>query len=159
MAFESYEKVVGIVQDIRRGDSCCNQMITVMTESGLVHVILAPETRVIDCVQIRRGMRIAAFYDGTLPMPTIFPPRYRAELITSLRRDQNVVLQYFDGNLLAEDNSLQLNVSPMTNVVTVNGQRFTCNPGEMELLVYYTATTFSIPPQTTPQKIVVMCPE
>ncbi len=159
MAFESYEKVVGTVQEISRGDSCCTQMLSLMTEGGLVHVILSPETRVIDSVRIRRGMRIAAFYDVNLPTPAVFPPRYRAELITSLRRDQNVVLEYFDANLLAEDNSLQLNLSPLTNVVTANGQRYTCNPGNMELLVYYTITTFSIPPQTTPQKIVVMCPE
>ena len=45
----------------------------------------------------------------------------------------------------------------MTNVVTLNGQSYTCSPENSELLVYYTNTTFSIPAMTTPQKIVVMC--
>lgn len=159
MAVESYEKVVGIVQKISRGDSCCAQIISVMTDEGLVQMTLSPKTVVIDGVQIRRGMRIAAFYDVNLPIPAVFPPRYRAELITSLGREQKVFLGYFDANLLARDNSLKLNLSPRTKVMTVNGQRFSCNPGERELLVFYTTTTFSIPPQTSPQKILVLCAE
>ena len=68
-----------------------------------------------------------------------------------------VMLNFFDENLVAEDNSLRLNLSPVTNIMTQNGQRFTCSPRNMELLVYYTNTTFSIPPMTTPQKVIVMC--
>ncbi len=59
--------------------------------------------------------------------------------------------------IVSADNTLRLNISPMTNILTVNGQRFTCSPRNMELLVYYTTSTFSIPAQTTPQKIIVMC--
>ena len=103
--------------------------------------------------RLRPGMRIAAFYDANLPTPAVYPPQYRAEIITSLRRGQQVVLGYFDENLTSEDNSLQLNVGPMTNVVTLNGQPYTCSPEGTELLVYYTNTTFSIPAMTTPQKI------
>ena len=58
---------------------------------------------------------------------------------------------------MAEDQSLKLNLAMGTNVVSSNGQRYWCTPENAELLVYYTTTTFSIPPQTTPQKIVVMC--
>ena len=112
----------------------------------------------IDNVRLRRGMRIAAFYDTNLPAPAVFPPQYQAELITSLRRNQEVTLKYFDENLTAEDDSLKLNLSPLTNIETRNGQRFFCSPGNADLLVYYTNTTYSLPPQTTPQRIIVMCP-
>lgn len=81
----------------------------------------------------------------------------QAEIVTVLRGEQNVMLNFFDENLVAEDNSLRLNLSPVTNIMTQNGQRFTCSPRNMELLVYYTNTTFSIPPMTTPQKVIVMC--
>lgn len=158
MAFETYQKVIGTIRNISRGTSCCNNMISVWTEDRqTINFILTGETIVIDNMQLRRGMRIAAFYDTSLPAPAIFPPQYRAELITFLRPNQNVMLNFFDENLVAQDNSLQLNVSPRTNISTINGQRFLCRPGNHELLVYYTITTFSIPPQTPPQRIIVMC--
>ena len=111
----------------------------------------------IDNVRLRPGMRIAAFYDTNLPTPAVYPPQYRAELITTLRRGQQVMLDYFDGELASADGSLKLNIGPMTNVMTLNGQQYTCSPENTELLVYYTASTFSIPAQTTPQKVIVMC--
>lgn len=160
MAYENYQKVIGTIQDITSGSNCCTQMVSVMTDTNMdmVNLMVSPETQVIDNVRLRKGMRVAAFYDTSQPAPAIYPPQYRAEIITSLRRDQNVMLNYFDENLTAEDSSLRLNLTPFTNIVTANGQRYTCFPENAELLVYYTTTTFSIPPQTTPQRIVVMCP-
>ena len=67
------------------------------------------------------------------------------------------MLDYFDENLTSADQSLKLNIGPMTDVVMLNGQQYTCSPENTELLVYYTNTTFSIPAQTTPQKVVVLC--
>lgn len=158
MEYQAYQKVTGVIQQIRNTESCCRQMVTVMSEDGEVNFIVTGDTTIIDSVRLRRGMRIAAFYDGSLPAPAIFPPQYQAELITVLRKNQEVALNYFDDTLTAEDGSLKLNLSPMTNIETINGQRFWCTPENMEILVYYTTTTFSIPPQTTPQKIIVLCP-
>ena len=158
MDFMIFQKVIGVIQNISREGSCCTQRVSIRTDSGIVNMIVTGDTAVIDNVRMRRGMRIAAFYDPALPAPAIFPPQYRAELVTALRGNQDVTLRFFDENLLAEDQSLQLNLSPMTRVETLNGQNFSCRPGNMELLVYYSRTTFSIPPQTTPQRIVVICP-
>lgn len=158
MDYENLRSITGVIQDIRRGNTCCEQMVEIMSSEGIVNFLISGDTDIIDSVRLRKGMRIAAFYDTSLPAPAIFPPQYRAELVTTLRRDQNVALNYFDENLTAENNSLRLNIGPLTNIVTANGQRFTCFPGNSVLLVYYTVTTFSIPPQTSPQKIIVMCP-
>ena len=158
MDYTSYQFVIGTIRDISMGESCCTWMVTVQTDTENINFVVTGDTRIIDNVRLRRGMRVAAFYDTSLPAPAIYPARYQAELITSLRRDQNAALKYFDENLLAEDESLQLNLSPLTIIETQNGQRYRCAPGNAELLVYYTVTTFSIPPQTTPQKIIVMCP-
>ena len=108
MAYENFEKVVGIIQEIRSGSDCCSQMVSLMTEQGEVNLILSPQTQVIGSVRLRRGMRVAGFYDTSLPAPAVFPPQYQAEIITPLRREQNVTLNYFDENLVAEDNSLAL---------------------------------------------------
>ena len=54
--------------------------------------------------------------------------------------------------------SLVLNLSPATNIRTQNGQIFTGRLANQLLLVLYTATTRSLPPQTTPDEVVVFCP-
>lgn len=157
MAYETFEKVEGIIQSINRGDDCCSMTVSLISDSNIVNVVVSGDTTVVDNVRLRPGMRIAAFYDTNLPTPAVYPPQYRAELVTSLRRGQQVILDYFDDELASADGSLKLNIGPMTNVMTLNGQQYTCSPENMELLVYYTMTTFSMPVQTTPQKVIVMC--
>lgn len=158
MMFSSYEKVTGVIRDIRNGGSCCSMIIAVDTEGEVVNFVVSGDTGVVDNVRLRRGMRVAAFYDTSLPAPAIFPPQYQAELVTALRSGQDVTLKFFDDTLTAEDGSLKLNISPLTSIRTMNGQRFMCSPESQELLVYYSSVTKSIPPQTSPQRIIVMCP-
>ena len=88
-----------------------------------------PFGRGIDSRQLRPGMRVTAFYDSSLPVPLIYPPRYRAQVITLTGRNEQAVLNYFDSNLVAQDRSLQLNISRNTVIKPVNGQNFICNPG------------------------------
>ena len=151
--------VIGIIVNITRGNDCCSQMLSLRTEDGIVNFFLSMDTIVIDSRQLRQGMRVAAFYDNTLPVPLIFPPQYQAQLITQLGRNEQVMLNYFDSDLTAADNTLQLNIAGGTLIRTLNGQNITCNLGDHTLLVYYTITTRSIPPQTTPRKIIVLCDE
>ena len=157
MAYETFEKVEGIIQGINRGDDCCSMTLSVISDSNIVNVVVSGDTTVVDNVRLRPGMRIAAFYDTNLPTPAVYPPQYRAELITSLRRGQQVLLDYLEDELASADGSLKLNIGPMTNVMTLNGQQYTCSPENTELLVYYTTSTFSMPAQTIPQKVIVMC--
>lgn len=157
MAYTNYEPVIGTVLNVTSGNNCCSQMMSLRTENGIVNFMIGPETRVIDNRPIRAGLRAAAFYDASLPVPLIFPPQYQAQIVTVLMRDEQIMLNEFDRNLTARDGSLQLNIARNTVIETVNGQRVSCNPGNQTLLVYYTATTRSIPPQTTPRRIVVLC--
>lgn len=156
MNYSDLVPVIGTITNIS-GNDCCNRMIALNTADGVVNFFLTSDTMVINSRMLRRGMRIAAFYDSTPPVPLIFPPQYNAVLITLLGRNEQIALNYFDRNLTAGDNSLQLNVGRNTVVRTINGQMFTCGLGERMLLVYYTTTTRSIPPQTTPEKIIVLC--
>lgn len=149
--------VTGVIVSITRGEDCCSQMLTLHTSGGIVNFIMDGETIVLENRQLRAGMRIAAFYDSTLAVPLIFPPQYRAAVVTSIGRSQQVMLTYFDSSLLSQDGNLQLNVGRNTMIRTANGQSYSCSVGDHILLVYYTATTRSMPPQTTPEKIVVFC--
>lgn len=157
MAYTDFVPVIGTIINITGGNDCCSQMISLRVENGIVNFVVGPDTMVIESRQLRVGMRVAAFYDSSLPVPLIFPPQYRAQIVTVVGRNEQVMLGFFDRNLVAEGQALQLNIAENTEIRTANGQRFTCNPGNQNLLVYYTVTTRSIPPQTTPRKIVVLC--
>lgn len=157
MAYTDYVPVIGTILNITRGNDCCSQRMSLRTENGIVNFIVDSETQIIDSRQLRSGMRVAAFYDSSLPVPLIFPPQYAAKIITVIGKNEQIVLNYFDSRLLAEDRSLQLNIAGNTVLNTINGQSFTCDPGNHTLLVYYSVTTRSIPPQTTPRRIVVLC--
>lgn len=158
MAYETYQMVTGTVLSVEdRENDCCTKLVRIRDKRQEIHLVVSGHTVVIQNIMLRPGMRIAAFYDGNLPVPTIYPPVYQAELVTMLWRNQSVKLGYFDAELLAGDRSLQLNLDRQVKITTVNGQRYECSPGNAELLVYYTYTTMSLPPMTTPQKIIVMC--
>lgn len=158
MNYKSLTPITGIIQNVSQTPgACCNQMISLVTSNGPVNFIVSADTFIIDSTRLRPGMMITAFYDSTRPIPLIFPPQYQAELITTLRGSEEVALNFFDQNLTATDNSLRLNINRTTDISTMNGQRFNCSPGNNFLLVYYSNTTRSIPPQTTPRRIVVLC--
>lgn len=157
MDYTNYIPVIGTIVSMTRERECCDQMISLRTENGIVHFRINSDTVVIDSRQLRMGMQVAAFYDSSLPVPLIFPPQYVAQLVTVIGRNEQVMINHFDRNLLASDRSLQLNIAGNTIIRTINGQSFSCNLGNQNLLVYYSVTTRSIPPQTTPRKIIVLC--
>ena len=148
----------GIVQNVASfGNNCCELQVTIRNTDGIHNFIVGPDTYVAGQSRLRPGMPVTAFYDTSLPIPLIFPPRYQAVIISRRNPRENIFAGYFDANLTAEDNALKLNIGRNTEIITSNGQQFNCQPGEQMLLVYYSETTRSIPPQTTPRKVVVMC--
>ena len=156
----NYLSASGIVQSVTNmaGD-CCNLMVSIITENGIVNMVVTPDTYVVNNLRIRRGMSIIAFYDADAPAILIFPPQFRALVIAQKSPQEMVTIQNFDDNLVSFDNSLQLNIGPNTMVTTGNGQPFTCDLGNRQLMVFYSNTTRSIPPQTTPRRVIVFCNE
>lgn len=158
MQNSKYVAVNGTIQDIQTfADQCCQQIVTLRSDNGIVNFIISPNTYVVNETRLRPGMMVSAFYDANLPVPLIFPPRYQAAIIGVRRPQENIMVDYFNNNLEAVNNSLKLNLGRTTEIVTPNGQRFTCGLAGRLLVVYYGATTRSIPPQTTPSRIIVMC--
>lgn len=158
MNYQALVPVIGTVISIRaQSNDCCRQTLILAADQGQVHFIISPETVILNHTRLRPGTRLAAYYDQTLPVPLIYPPRYQAQFISTLRPGEQAYLGFFDRNLTAADQSLRLNIGPSTTVVTINGQPFSCTPGSRTLFVSYTNTTRSIPPQTTPRRVVVLC--
>ena len=156
MAYETFEKAEGIIQNIDRGDDCCSMTLALVSDGAVINIIVSGDTVVVDNVRLRPECASPPSMIR-LPTPAVYPPQYRAELVAPLRRGQQVMLDYFNEQMESADGSLKLNIGPMTNVMTLNGQPYTCSPENTELLVFYTAATFSMPAQATPQRVVVMC--
>ncbi len=159
-AFLSYRGIVQDVIPLRTPDSFdgCSKMIRIETaEGGTIHWILRPDTYLSSRVPIEPGMELVGFYDSSLPVPLIYPPQFQAVALAFPEKGQQISLGYFDRLLRAEDNSLQLILGPDTTILTENGQPFHGSLKSHPLLVFYRRTTRSIPPQTSPEKIIVLC--
>lgn len=159
MRFPGFIPVTGTVQEITNMRDCCSVMVNVrVSENETVNLVIDKDTVVVDNRRIRRGMIIRGFYDASRPVILIYPPQYHAVAVVSLREEnEGVMLAHFNRHLTASDNSLRLNIGRNTVIETVNGQSFGCDPANHVLLVFYGATTRSIPPQTTPDRIIVFC--
>jgi hypothetical protein len=136
----------------------CYKLISVVNRDGtLVNFVVGPNTYFVDHVMVSVGDRVTGFYDGNAAVPLIFPPQFRAIVMAKDTPCYNVKVDNFNSQLVSSDGQLKLNISPYTWIVLENGQAFTRNPQNRNLIVLYGATTKSIPAQTTPYKIIVMC--
>ena len=158
MNYENLTPVVGVITNIstQEGD-CCTQFTTRGGGGQPVNMCLSVDTFVVDTMRMMPGMLVAACYDNTLPVPRIYPPQYQADLIDVVRPEEDVNLSWFDETLTASDQSLKLNLYQSTVLSTLNGQPYFCFPANHFLLVYYAAATKSIPPQTAPNRVIVLC--
>ena len=75
MDYSNYEKVVGIIERITHGNSCCTMVISLKVENKeneTINFILTGDTTVIHNVRLRPGMRIAAFMTQACLRPPFF---------------------------------------------------------------------------------------
>ena len=162
MKFQSFQGTISMIDDFWTGangeGAGCNKLISVENGSGnLVNFVVTPATYFVDHVMVVVGDLVTGFYDANAPVPLIFPPQFQAIVMVRYSPNQNVKVDYFNIQLVSSDNSLRLNIAPYTQILLENGQAFTTNPANRNLIVVYGAATKSIPAQTTPYKIIVMC--
>ena len=136
----------------------CSQVVTVENEAGnMVNFFMNADTFVVDYTTLYESLPVTVFYNGNAAAPLIYPPQYVAAVIAPQTEGQMVYVGYFNNVFLSSDQGLKLNLAPSTQILTSNGQPFGCSLGGHILIVYYTAATMSIPPQTTPRRIIVVC--
>ena len=160
--FEPFHGMITMIDDFwidESGESAgCYKLMSVDNGYGsLVKFVVSPDTYFVDHVMVAEGDMVTGFYDVNAPVPLIFPPQFRAIVMARDTLYQNVKVDYFNNQLVSSDNTLKLNIAPYTKIVLQNGQSFTRSPANRNLIVIYGATTRSIPAQTSPYKIVVMC--
>lgn len=159
--FGSFSGTVTMINDFRTGiraSSGCNKLITVQGMNGdTVNFVITPTTYFIDQVMIAVGDLVTGFYDFNAPVPLIYPPQHRAIVMAKVSHNQNIKVDFFNTDLISSDGMLQLTIGPHTQIITENGQAFTANISNRNLIVLFGASTRSIPAQTVPDKIIVMC--
>ena len=78
----NYLSASGIIQSVSNmSEDCCNLMVSIITENGIVNMVVTPDTYVVNNFRLRRGMSVIAFYDADAPAILIFPPQFRALVI------------------------------------------------------------------------------
>jgi hypothetical protein len=158
--FYSFQGTVTMIDDFNIGQNGegCYKLITVENGMGsVVNFVVSPNTYFVDHVIVAVGDRITGYYDGDAPVPLIYPPQYRALIIVKDHPSQTVKIDFFNRQLVSKDGELQLNISPYTQILLTNGQPFSRNPANRDLIVIYGPSTKSIPAQTTPYRIIVLC--
>jgi hypothetical protein len=155
VAFNSFTGTVKEINDLQAEKGL--KFVSLESDLGeKATIVISNDTYVVDNAQITEGAVITGFYDATAPMIMIYPPQYRAEVVNLVEKGKNVKVDRFDENLLSSDLWLKLNISEATEIITEDGKAFDGNLKNRNLIVFYGATTKSLPPQTTPTKIVVL---
>lgn len=162
--FYSFQGTVTMISDFNTGQNGetagCNKFISIVNETGaVVNFVVSPSTYFVDQAIVAVGDRVTGYYDGNAPTILIYPPQYQALVMVKEATNRSVKVDYFNSQLVSRDGQLQLNLSPYTLILLTNGQPFTLNPANRDLIVIYGPSTMSIPAQTTPYQIIVLCPQ
>ena len=160
-SFLSFSGVITMIHDFGAGTDQgdgCYKLVAVDNQQGLsVNFVVEPTTYFVDHFMMRVGDRVTGFYDANVPVPLIYPPQYRAVVIAADSPHQHVKVDFFNEQFESSDGQLRLNISPSTRILLENGQQFSGSLAHRNLIVSYGAATKSIPGQTTPTQIIVMC--
>ncbi len=160
----SFGSVSGTIVDMvparignRRANGCMIFATIEDEEGNTVNFIMSPSTYVVDFETLSVGMSVTFWYQMDAPMPLIYPPQYNAVVVALNKSGRNVEVGYFNMGLVNEDMTLQLNMDGAVDVRTTNNQYFQGNPANHNLVVIYETSTRSIPAQTTPKTVIVLC--
>lgn len=161
MEFNYFQGRLTQIRDLQSEDpstaGCFKMMTLVNSEGSIVNFVVTPDTYFVNHVTLKVGDQVIGFYDANAPAPAIYPPQYEALVMARITRGRNVKVDYFDSQLVSSDGWLKLNIGPSTRILLENDQAFTRNPANRNLVVTFGPTTRSIPAQTTPYEIIVLC--
>ena len=160
-AFGSFSGVVTAISEFPTGagapTGCYKLMSVQSTDGSTVNFVITPTTYFVDHVMINLGDPVIGFYNANAPVPLIYPPQYQAVVIARITQNQNIKVDFFNSQLVSSDGTLRLNIGPFTQIIQENGQAFTGSPANKNLVVLYVTVTMSIPAQTVPFRIIVLC--
>lgn len=160
----TYASVKGTIVDMvparignRRADGCLIFVTVEDIDGNTVNFTVSPTTFVVDFTTLRVGMTCIFWYRTDAPVPLIYPPQYNASVVAEDLGGRMVDVSFYNNMLLNEEQTLQLNLDASVELRTTNNQFFQGNPANHNLVVIYTTSTRSMPAQTTPRRVIVLC--
>ncbi|EON74170.1 copper amine oxidase N-terminal domain-containing protein [Lysinibacillus sphaericus] len=109
-------------------------------------------------VELQKGDKVVAYTFANKPQKAIYPPQFNPDVIIVETEEAGFVeVDYFFEDLTNTYDILKLNIAENTELLNIKGEKVTAEDlAEKHLVVFYTASTKSIPAQTTPSKVIVL---
>lgn len=148
--------IKGKVIEVRHSDNGASYVLVSDDKNSETTFYINDDTYFLGDKKIEKDMIITGFYDLSMPAPAIFPPQYTMALVDTKKTTESYKVDKFNADMLSSDGNLKLNLDKDALIVDKEGMPYTKPLANNVLLVHYDITTRSIPPQTTPTKIVVL---
>lgn len=161
-----YLKYTGSIKEITKDEK--RWTVSIGDENGIIAVLLLDKESLLfhsgtgeqlKDTDLKIGSTLDAYYDKNKPMLLIYPPQLAPDfiIINDEEVKGNVKVSKFDENNLSLDRQLKLNISKDTILENQLGESIeVAKLSSKELIVFYSATTRSIPAQTSPVKIIAI---
>jgi len=109
-------------------------------------------------VDLKEGDKIAAYTFANKPQKLIYPPQFNPDVVIVETKEAGFVkVDYFFENLTNTYDILKLSIGENTELLNTKGEKVAAKDlTEKNLVVFYTASTKSIPAQATPSKVIVL---
>ncbi len=140
-------------------DGCILYFTLEDDDGNTVNFMVTPYTFVADWKPLAVGQEAIFWYRADAPVPLIYPPQYTAAAAALVRRDRMYDVSFYDDSLINAEHTLQLHMDNSVELRTGNNQYFQGSPANHNLFVSYSSSTRSIPAQTTPLRVIVLCDE
>ena len=164
--FTNYMNFTGVIKDIEKGEN--EIRVTIEGQDEIIMIMRLNEesfmfnsgtTEQIGVKDIKKGATIEAYYDKNKPMILIYPATVTPDLV--IVKDEEIIgevkVAKFDKSFLSLDGELKLNLGEDTVLLDQQGEVIEEKDliGK-ELAVFYSITTRSLPPQTSPSKVIAL---
>jgi len=131
--------------------------ITLTDKDGLeAKFTITDDTYLTNNEKIAIGSAVTGYYDAKVFRIMIYPPQYEAVVLNIERPDYKVKADYFDNKLISADKSLKLNIGNDTEIIYMDGAKYSGKPVNSNLAVIYDKVNESMPAQTEPVKVIVL---
>ena len=162
----NYMKATGVVQEIEKETDGIrltiengDKMITILRITDESLMFNSATTNQLKLADLKKGAIVEAYYDKNKPMILIYPATVTPEIV--IVKDEkdfgSVKISQFDTNFLSLDGELKLNMGEETPLFNQQGEAIELKDLQgKELVVFYSITTMSLPPQTPPTKVIAL---
>lgn len=163
-----FMRATGVITNIEDREN--ERMVTVENDQGLITIFRIQDktllfnsgtTNEMKPSDLKKDMEVEAYYDKNKPMILIYPAQITPELffVIDEEKPSSIKVGKFDKDFLSLDKELKLNIGEETTLLNEQGEKIeVADLKGKELVVFYSITTKSLPPQTPPTKIIALDP-